>query len=349
MAKRRSVVAGWDPTFNNPNGTTGRPKGVQTVSDMRVSLTYDLVGEGIFAQKGVPTITGGPTNTVTISPLMAAIISSAGGFYTPSISSNETLEINMANTGAVKIYIQQQDYETNNAHVDSAVVLGVVYGATAIPAGSLLLWTSTLSGQTSTSGMTFTPAFKFTGSASGFTRVPTFADLANVSILATGVRALVTSGAQAGEYFYGTDSQWHVTTFANTKLDAALAGYFNSDGTFKDSAIDGDNIASDTYTSNGWTVEKITKTLRIARRKFDMGTFTSGQSKSVAIVLPDGRNYGQVDLTMSYNNYGGFVEYMSYGSQFPNDAATSAVIWANNRSSGTTGTIKIAAMAMYNV
>lgn len=241
MAKRRSVVAGWDPDFNNPNGTTGRPKGVQTVSDMRAAVTFDILGNGIIAKHGVPTITGGPTNTVTITPFMAAILSTKGGYYTPSITSNEIVEINLTNTGAVKIFVQQKDYEVDPAAVDSEVVLGVVYGATAIPAGALLLFTSTLSGQTSTSGMTFTPAFKYTGAASGVVRVPTQADLANVTLIQTGTRALVTSGANMGEYFY-TGSVWEQSSLANPKLSSALTKYFETNGDLKASVLKDSNI-----------------------------------------------------------------------------------------------------------
>jgi hypothetical protein len=300
MTKRRSVVAGWDPTFVNPNATTGRPKGVQTVSDMRVSTTIDIVGEGIFAQKGIPTITGGPTNTVTITPFMAAIISSAGGYYTPSVSANETLAITMANVGAVKIYIQQQDYETNNANVDSAVVLGVVYGATAIPAGSLLLWTTTISSQTSTSGLTFTPAFKYTGAASGFTRVPTYADLANVSVIATGVRALVTSGAQAGEYFYGTDAAWHVTTFANTKLDAALAAYFNASGVMLPTVVKSSNID---FATGIWWKEIGRSTLSVAGNVLAVsgGTFP----KYLRVIIINQASGGTINSFLRFNSDSG--------------------------------------------
>ena len=212
MAKRRSVVAGWDPTYVNPDTSTGRPKGVQTVSDMRASLTYDILGEGIFATKGIPEITGSPTNIITISPFMAAISSSVGGYYTPSITADENVTINLLNTGAVKIYVQQKDYETDNTAVDSEVVFGVVYGATAIPAGALLLFTSTLSGQTSTSLMTFTPVFKYTGQESGAIRVPTFEDLDKITLIQQGTRGLVITGDDRNEYVYNsrTDS-WAIS------------------------------------------------------------------------------------------------------------------------------------------
>jgi len=202
MGKRRSVVAGWDPTYVNPDTSTGRPKGVQTVSDMRASLTYDILGDGVFAAKGIPTITGSPTDIVTISPFMAAIVSSAGGYYTPSITADENVTINLLNVGVVKIYVQQKDYETDNTAIDSEVVFGVVYGATAIPAGALLLFTSNLSGQTSTSLMTFTPAFKYTGQASGAIRVPSFDDLENITLIQSGTRGLVIDGDDAGEYIF---------------------------------------------------------------------------------------------------------------------------------------------------
>jgi len=213
MAKRRSVVAGWDPTHVNPDSSTGRPKGVQTVSDMRVSLTYDVLGEGIFATKGIPEITGSPTNIATISPFMAAIASPAGGYYTPSTTADENIEINLLNVGAVKIYVQQKDYEVDNAAVDSEVVFGVVYGATAIPEGALLLFTSTLSGQTSTSLMTFTPAFKYTGQASGMIRVPTIDDLANITSIQNGTHGFVIDGDGIGEYSYDSASNsWPAVT-----------------------------------------------------------------------------------------------------------------------------------------
>ena len=227
MTKHRSVVTGWDPDHVNPDDSTGRPKGVQTAPDMRIATTYDILAEGIFAKYGVPTITGSPTNTATISPFQAAIASSLGGFYVITVDANEQFTINLANVGAVKIYAQQQDYETDNTKVDSNVVIGVVYGATAIPAGSLLLFTTTITSQTSTSGLTFTPAFKYTGPASGVIRVPKQSDLANLAVTPTaGLRALVLTnggGGTVGEYFY-TGSAWQITTTANPSLDGLVNG-----------------------------------------------------------------------------------------------------------------------------
>lgn len=225
MTKHRAVVTGWDPAKVNPDGSTGRPKGVQTAIDHRIATTYDVLAEGIFAKAGVPAITGSPTNSASISPFQAAIASPNGGFYIVSIDAAENFTINLANVGAVKIYVQQQDYEVDSTKVDSNVVIGVVYGATAIPAGSLLLFTTTITAQTSTNGLTFTPAFKYTGAASGQIRVPTQADLANVAVIAAGIRALVTTsggGGTAGEYFYN-GSAWQITTVGNAALDSLLA------------------------------------------------------------------------------------------------------------------------------
>lgn len=230
MTKHRSVVTGWDPTHVNPDNSTGRPKGVQTAPDMRIATTYDILAEGIFAKYGIPAITGSPTNTATISPFQAAIAAPNGGFYVVTIDANENFTINLSNVGAVKIYVQQQDYETDAANVDSNVVIGVVYGATAIPAGSLLLFTTTITNQTSTSGLTFTPAFKYTGAASGMIQVPTQSDLANIvaSLITAGRRALVTTtggGGTIGEYFYN-GSAWQQTTIANPALESLLATGF---------------------------------------------------------------------------------------------------------------------------
>jgi hypothetical protein len=224
MTKHRSVVTGWDPAKVNPDGSTGRPKGVQTAADMRIHSTYDVLAEGIFAHKGVPAITGSPTNSASISPFMAAIAAPAGGFYVVSIDATENFTINLANVGAVKLYVQQEDYQVDNTKVDSNVVIGVVYGANPIPANSLLLFTTTITAQTSTNGLTFTPAFKYTGAASGQIRVPTQADLANVAVLQAGIRALVTTtggGGAAGEYFY-TGSVWQISTTASPAIDSLL-------------------------------------------------------------------------------------------------------------------------------
>lgn len=208
MTKHRAVVTGWDPDHVNPDESTGRPKGVQTAIDFRIASTYDVLAAGLFALHGIPEITGSPTNSASISPFMAAIECPNGGYYVVQISDDETFEINMANVGAVKIYVQQQDYEVNNAYIDSEVVIGVVYGATAIPAGSLLLFSSTITAETSTSGLTFVPEFKFTGAASGSVRVPTFDDLENVAVIQNGTRALVTSGS-SGEYVYNlSEDTW---------------------------------------------------------------------------------------------------------------------------------------------
>lgn len=260
MTKHRSVVTGWDPTHVNPDNSTGRPKGVQTAPDMRIATTYDILAEGIFAKYGIPAITGSPTNTATISPFQAAIAAPNGGFYVVTIDANENFTINLSNVGAVKIYVQQQDYETNAANVDSSVVIGVVYGANAIPAGSLLLFTTTITNQTSTSGLTFTPAFKYTGAASGMIQVPTQADLANIvaSLITAGRRALVTTtggGGTIGEYFYN-GSAWQQTTVANPKLEAVLTNDFNTDGTFKANVVKSSNFdySSSTLTDvSGWT------------------------------------------------------------------------------------------------
>ena len=219
MTKHRAVVTGYDPTYENPDGSTGRPKGVQTAADMRVATSYDVLEEGIFALHGTPAVVTSPVNTIQITPFMAAIESPNGGYYVIKITENETVELNLTNTGNVKVYVQQQDWELENdvAAADSAVVFGVAYGATAIPEGALLLFTSTLSGQTSTSGMTFTPAFKWTGAASGVIRVPTQAALPNVAVLQTGIRALALD--ESGEFYYGADDVWHSTQTANPSLD----------------------------------------------------------------------------------------------------------------------------------
>jgi hypothetical protein len=226
MTKRRATVTGWDPAYVNPNSTTGRPKGVQTAIDARIAMTYDVAAEGIFAKYGVPAITGSPTNSASISPFQAAIASPNGGFYVVTIDAAEAFSITMANVGAVKIYVQQEDYEVDNTKVNSAVNIGVVYGATAIPANSLLLFTTTITAQTSTNGLTFTPAFKYTGAASGVIRVPTQADLANIatSLVQAGLRALVQTtggGGTRGEYFY-TGSTWQITTTANPSIDSLV-------------------------------------------------------------------------------------------------------------------------------
>ena len=208
MTKHRAVVTGWDPDHVNPDESTGRPKGVQTAIDFRIASTYDVLAAGLFALHGIPEITGSPTNSASISPFMAAIECPNGGYYVVQISDDETFEINMANVGAVKIYVQQQDYEVNNAYIDSEVVIGVVYGATAIPAGSLLLFTSTITAETSTSGLTFVPEFKFTGAASGVVRVPTVDNLENIAVIQNGTRALVTDGS-SGEYTYNlSEDEW---------------------------------------------------------------------------------------------------------------------------------------------
>lgn len=246
MTKHRSVVTGWDPAKVNPDGSTGRPKGVQTAADMRIHSTFDVLAEGIFAHKGVPAITGSPTGNATISPFMAAIAAPAGGFYVLSIDAAETFSINMANVGAVKVYVQQQDYQVDPTHVDSNVVIGVVYGGNPIPYNSQLLFSTTITNQTSTSGLTFTPEFKFTGSASGFVRVPLFADLSRVALIQTGIRALVTGGAQAGEYFYASNA-WNASTIANPKLDAVLLNNFNADGSYKDGTIEFADLKLSTF------------------------------------------------------------------------------------------------------
>lgn len=231
MTKHRSVVTGWDPAKVNPDGSTGRPKGVQTAADMRIMSTYDVLAEGIFAKYGVPAITGSPTNSASISKFQAAIAAPSGGFYVVSIDAPENFTINMANVGAVKIYVQQEDYQVDNTKVDSNVVIGVVYGANAIPANSLLLFTTTITAQTSTNGLTFTPAFKYTGAASGLIRVPTQADLANVAVLQTGIRALVTTtggGGAVGEYFYD-GAAWSILTVSNPSLAGLIAGGWQPD------------------------------------------------------------------------------------------------------------------------
>lgn len=231
MTKRRATVTGWDPAYVNPNATTGRPKGVQTAIDARIAMTYDVLAEGIFAKYGVPAITGSPTNSASISKFQAAIASPNGGFYIVTIDAAEAFSITMANVGAVKIYVQQEDYEVDNTKVNSAVNIGVVYGATAIPANSLLLFTTTITAQTSTNGLTFTPAFKYTGAASGQILVPTQADLANVAVLAAGVRARVLTnggGGVIGEYFYD-GAAWSILTLSNPSLANLLAGGWQPD------------------------------------------------------------------------------------------------------------------------
>lgn len=239
MTKHRSVVTGWDPAKVNPDGSTGRPKGVQTAADMRIHSTYDVLAAGIFAHKGIPAITGSPTNSASISPFMAAIPAPAGGYYVCSIDAAENFTINMANVGAVKVYVQQEDYQVDSTKVDSNVVIGVVYGANAIPANSLLLFTTTIAAQTSTSGLTFTPAFKYTGAASGFVRVPTKADLANIALIQTGIRALVTNDstpANNGEFFY-TGTVWQQTSVSNPKLDSFLTNKVTSAGDYVDGTV----------------------------------------------------------------------------------------------------------------
>lgn len=248
MTKHRSVVTGWDPDYVNPDTSTGRPKGVQTAIDMRIATTHDVLAEGVFAAHGTPAITGSPTDSASISPFMAAIESPLGGFYIVQLDDDENFTINMSNVGAVKIYVQQQDYEVNAAQVDSEVVIGVVYGATAIPDGALLLFTTTITSETSTSGLTFTPAFKWTGAASGVIRVPAEADLDDVAVLSVGIRALALDGS--GEFFYGSDSTWHETTIANPKLEEVLDDNFNTDGTFKTGVVKESNIDFTSFSNN---------------------------------------------------------------------------------------------------
>lgn len=239
MTKHRAVVTGYDPTYENPDGSTGRPKGVQTAADMRVATSFDVLAEGIFALHGIPSVVKSPVNTIQITPFMAAIESPNGGYYVIKITENETVELNLTLTGNVKVYVQQEDWELENdvADADSRVVFGAVYGANPIPEGALLLFTSTLSGQTSTSGMTFTPAFKYTGPASGVIRVPTKASLDLISSITVGLRGLVTSGSAKGEYFYGEDSVWHSSTTPNPKLESAMSTNFENDGSIKDGII----------------------------------------------------------------------------------------------------------------
>jgi hypothetical protein len=221
MTKHRSVVTGWDPAKVNPDGSTGRPKGVQTAADMRIHSTFDVLGAGIFAHKGIPAITGSPTNSATISTFMAAVAAAAGGFYVFSIDAAETFTINMANIGAVKIYAQQQDYQVDSTHVDSNVVIGVVYGANPIPYNSILLFSTTITNQTSTSGLTFVPEFKFTGAASGAIRVPLQADLPNITSITNGTRGLVLGGAGAGEWVYNAATTSWLAVSPSNNLQAA--------------------------------------------------------------------------------------------------------------------------------
>lgn len=293
MTKHRSVVTGWDPDHVNPDDSTGRPKGVQTAPDMRIATTYDILAEGIFAKYGVPTITGSPTNTATISPFQAAIASSLGGFYVITVDANEQFTINLSNVGAVKIYAQQQDYETDNTKVDSNVVIGVVYGATAIPAGSLLLFTTTITAQTSTSGLTFTPAFKYTGPASGVIRVPKQSDLANLAVTPTaGLRALVLTnggGGTVGEFFY-TGSAWQQSTVANPKLDNFITNYANADGTFKDGTLSAADIDWSTMPDGYSTTEKSTRATwidgkTIYKHTFSLSLASSGSEQIFTIGL----------------------------------------------------------------
>lgn len=217
MTKHRSVVAGYDSAHENPDGSTGRPKGVQTASDMRIATTYDVLAEGVFAAQGVPTITGSPTDMATISPFMAAILSPNGGYYVVSIDDDEQFQINLANAGLVKIFVQQRDWEVDNVSQDSEVYIGVVYGANPIPAGALLLFQTTITAQTSTSGLSFSPQFKFTGAASGVIRVPEQSVLGRVAVLEPGIRALALD--DSGEWYYGIDNQWYSTNVANPQLD----------------------------------------------------------------------------------------------------------------------------------
>jgi hypothetical protein len=243
MTKHRAVVTGYDPDFENPDQTTGRPKGVQTAADMRVSTTFDVLGEGIFALHGVPQVIASPLDTIQITPFMAAIESPLGGFYIIKTTENETVEINLANAGAVKVYVQQQDWELENdlAHADSAVVFGVAYGAAEIPEGALLLFSSTIVAQTSTSGLTFAQEFKWTGAASGQIRVPAEADLDDVAVKNVGIRALALDGS--GEWFFGADNEWHETTIANPKLESFLSANVKADGSLGDDVVTADNIA----------------------------------------------------------------------------------------------------------
>ena len=221
MTKHRSVVTGWDPDYVNPDTSTGRPKGVQTAIDMRIATTHDVLAEGVFAAHGTPAITGSPTDSASISPFMAAIESPLGGFYIVQLDDDENFTINMSNVGAVKIYVQQQDYEVNAAQVDSEVVIGVVYGATAIPDGALLLFTTTITSETSTSGLTFTPAFNWTGAASGMIRVPLQADLDDIAVIQNGTHGLVLGGAGAGEYIYNLPTTSWFAVSASNNLAAA--------------------------------------------------------------------------------------------------------------------------------
>ena len=316
MTKHRSVVTGWDPDYENPDTSLGRPKGVQTAPDMRIATTYDVLAEGIFALKGVPSIIGSPTNSAQITPFMAAIAAPAGGFYVVQVSANETFSINMANVGAVKIYVQQKDYEENAADVDSEVEIGVVYGATAIPYNSLLLFTATITSETSTSGLTFTPAFKYTGAASGVVRVPTQADLANVAVLTTGIRALVTTtggGGTKGEYFYGADSAWHETTIANPKLDAFLTSKINPDGSYKSNSIPSTSlILTKTVDANGWTKIDYGNLKRYKRRfSFSGVSIAAGGSTNLSNFFAD--KLFPVDIsTVGTNTLRGAIVINSY-------------------------------------
>lgn len=309
MTKHRAVVTGFDPEYENPDGSTGRPKGVQTAADMRVATSYDVLAEGVFALHGTPTVIGSPVNTIQITPFMAAIESPLGGFYIVQITENEIVELNLTNTGAVKVYVQQEDWELENdlAHVDSRVVFGVAYGANEIPAGALLLFTSTLSGQTSTSGMTFTPAFKWTGAASGVIRVPTESDLDDVAVLIAGIRALTMDAS--GEFFYGLDNEWHETTIASPKLDGVL-DKFNTSGEFNSNTVPySAQIKQNFSTSEHDTGVKWIDGKTIYRKTVDFGTLPNNSTKNVA--------HGVVGMTNLLEAYGmvrsgGFYIPISY-------------------------------------
>lgn len=221
MTKHRAVVSGYDPTYENPDTSIGRPKGVQTVADMRVSVTYDVLAEGIFALHGTPTLILSPTDTLQIGPsFMAAIESEEGGFYTPKISANESVQMSFATSGLAKLYIQQKDWQHDATSEDSEVVLGFVYGGDPIPDNAIALFTTTITAETSTNALTFTPVYKWTGAASGVIRVPAEADLDDIVLQQVGLRALAID--EAGEFFYGSDDIWHETTIASPKVEELI-------------------------------------------------------------------------------------------------------------------------------
>lgn len=109
-------------------------------------------------------------------------------------------------------------------------------------------------------------------------------------------------------------------------------------------------VKNENYTSGSWTVTKLNETTRMARMKLNAATFTTGQSKSFTITLPEGKNYNSVHLSSHLNNDGAYVEWFTYGTQFTGAAgSTAASLWARNYGSGTSGVIVISLICIYEV